>query len=244
MINLMTTIIVMTITGVIPFTLTDQSPVPLSYSPEFLPIDYRMIDGVRCFKPVCQCTLENMVLSGVERIVMVVDESRPEVMRFFGDGLAFGVPVVYMWRKITDGVADAADAAYPVAGDDTVIFAAPAATSATLLPEMLESHNRWQADLTIGVNFASLVGKGGELAQPLQRGTQVADVAIWEPSFTELLRAERAESGHVTLVQITEKANAAGLKVCGVFIPKGDHTKITTFDEWRDSLTLSHDAIA
>jgi dTDP-glucose pyrophosphorylase len=82
------------------------------------------------YKPISQFVLTNMTLAGLQHIVFVINETKQQLMGFFGDGHRFGCHISYtvqesangLDKSTSPGLAHALDSAYHLTKDKTVFF--------------------------------------------------------------------------------------------------------------------------
>jgi glucose-1-phosphate thymidylyltransferase len=82
------------------------------------------------YKPVSQYILENLTASGVEHIVFVINDTKHQLIGYFGDGSRFGCHISYVVQEVREdnqgstspGLAHALDAAYHLVRGKTVLF--------------------------------------------------------------------------------------------------------------------------
>src|SRR5512146_2735322 len=72
------------------------------------------------YKPISQFVLTNMTVAGVQHIVFVINETKHQLIGYFGDGHRFGCHVSYVVQETVEsqdkstspGLAHALDSAY------------------------------------------------------------------------------------------------------------------------------------
>ena len=82
------------------------------------------------YKPVAQFVLDNLVLAGVRHVVFVINETKHQLIGYFGDGHRFGCQISYVVQEpkgedgqsTSPGLADALSAAYHLTRGKTVFF--------------------------------------------------------------------------------------------------------------------------
>jgi dTDP-glucose pyrophosphorylase len=85
------------------------------------------------YKPVSQFILEQIVHAGVGHVVIVINETKHQLVGYFGSGQRFGCDISYVVqeyqeslpRSTSPGLADALDAAYHLTRGKTVFFGMP-----------------------------------------------------------------------------------------------------------------------
>ncbi len=82
------------------------------------------------YKPVSQFVVENMVASGIKHIVFVINETKHQLIGYFGDGSRFGCDISYVVQEnredenksTSPGLAHALKSAYHLIRGKTVCF--------------------------------------------------------------------------------------------------------------------------
>ena len=85
------------------------------------------------YKPVAQFILEQIVHAGVKQVAIVINETKHQLVGYFGSGQRFGCDISYVVqeyqegqpRSTSPGLADALDAAYHLTRGKTVFFGMP-----------------------------------------------------------------------------------------------------------------------
>src|SRR3972149_10932912 len=97
---------------------------PLPYPKELYPIirDNR-------YKPVAQYVVENRTAAGIEHIIFIINETKHQLLGYFGNGSRFGCHISYVVQEQRDdnrstspGLAHALDSAYHLVESKTVCF--------------------------------------------------------------------------------------------------------------------------
>jgi glucose-1-phosphate thymidylyltransferase len=82
------------------------------------------------YKPISQFVVQNMTEAGIEHVVFVVNETKHQLMGYFGNGHRFGCDISYVVQETRDdsknstspGLANALDSAYHLIQSKTVFF--------------------------------------------------------------------------------------------------------------------------
>jgi glucose-1-phosphate thymidylyltransferase len=98
-----------TIIGILPAAGTGSRLEPFRYAKELLPISYRWSDDGMAVLPslAIEHGLEAMMQAGVSLCNVVVSESKPELIRYVGDGQRWGVHVSFVVQAKPAGLAHA-----------------------------------------------------------------------------------------------------------------------------------------
>lgn len=82
------------------------------------------------YKPVAQFVVENLVIAGVKHIIFVINETKHQLLGYFGSGQQFGCNFSYVFQdqnpgdeiSLSPGLAHALDSAYHLIRGKTVFF--------------------------------------------------------------------------------------------------------------------------
>jgi glucose-1-phosphate thymidylyltransferase len=220
----------------------------LPYPKELTPLISK--DG---FKPAAEFSVESLVRSGAKHVVFVINETKHQLIQYFGSGQRFGCACTYVVQERgnkntnarSPGLADALEAANHMIGGKTVLFAM---ADTILKPdnafEVMLEQSRGDDDLILGlfeVDNPSKFGmvrmeKDGALVEvddkPKKTDLKYAWGCIaWRPRFTEHLHKCVAEKGMGDFADIMNLAVKSGLKGRGVVLPNGHFADMGTFDE-------------
>ena len=219
----------------------------LPYPKELYPV---IRDGR--YKPVCQFVLDNLVTAGVPEIVVVINETKAQLLGYFASGRRFGCNLTYVVqepRKVdgqstSPGLADALDSAYHVIAGRTVFFG-----MADTIMEPPDVFTRmWRAaepedDVLLALfptcrpEKFGMVRLDGEdrvleiVDKPrITTLTHMWGCIVWRPRFTEFLH-EAVLAGCADFADILNGAIRAGLRMRGVAMPDGTFRDLGTYEE-------------
>ena len=93
---------------------------------------YPVIRGNR-YKPVAEFVMDNLRAAGAGHVVVVVNETKHQLIGYFGDGQRFGFDISYVVQEqngsvgssTSPGLAGALDCGYHLVKDKTVLFGMP-----------------------------------------------------------------------------------------------------------------------
>lgn len=192
--------------GVIPAAGAGTRVAPLPSSKELFPIGFRWrdVNGLRRLSPkvVSEYLVEALVAGGAERIFMIVNAAKSDILRFYGDGHAHNVSMGYLVQEQATGMPAALDLARPWLGEATVLFGMP---DTILQPEdcfarLLETHRGRRADVTLGLFRTEepwrfgMVEEDGQsclvrcIDKPRESDLKYMwGIACWSPAFTDFL---------------------------------------------------------
>lgn len=205
------------------------------------------------YKPISQFVLGNLVAADVQHIVFVINETKHQLLGYFGDGHRFGCEISYVvqepalrqGKSTSPGLANALDSGYHLTRGKTVFFGM-ADTIMQPMEIFQTSYQQAQPDDDVililfpterpekfgMVNTAS-DGRVIEIVdKPAQTDlTEMWGCIIWRPAFTEYLHESVNQRGISDFAIIMNNAIDEGLKFRGVHITDGVYIDLGTYDE-------------
>lgn len=208
------------------------------------------------YKPVSQFVVENLTSAGVNHIVLVINETKHQLVGYFGDGHRFGCHLSYAVQEpresdtgsTSPGLADALNAAYHLVRDRIVCFGmadtimTPKDTFLRVLQAGMD-----QDDVLLGLfktthpeKFGMVqMDPPGEVQKIVDkpRNTQLTDMwglIVWKPSFTEYLNYCVSSCRINDFAQIMNRAIQDGLKFRGVLVQGGEYADLGTYEEIQE----------
>lgn len=205
------------------------------------------------YKPISQYVIENLTAVPVKHIVFVINETKHQLIGYFGDGHRFGCQISYVVQEVREeenhstspGLGHALNSAYHLTKGKTVLFgmADTIMEPIDLYTRMLESSNL-DDDVILGLFPTDRPDKFGMTAfDAYNRVTKIIDkpketklthmwgCIIWRPNFTELLH-ECIISGETTdFALIMNKAIEKGMKFRAVRLDECAYLDLGTYDE-------------
>ncbi|MGE3840911.1 MAG: sugar phosphate nucleotidyltransferase [Vicinamibacterales bacterium] len=205
------------------------------------------------YKPVSQFVLDNLVTAGVSDVVFVINESKHQLLGYFGDGHRFGCHISYVVQEVrtadhqstSPGLAHALDSAFRLAANKTVFFG-----MADTLMEPRDVFARAWATMDTADDVALVLfpttrpEKFGMVRlandnvvvevhdKPRQTTlTQMWGCIIWRPRFTAYLHDCVRRDGVSDFARILNGAIAQGMRVRGVPIDDGTYADLGTYEE-------------
>jgi len=205
------------------------------------------------YKPISQFVLTSMTESGLDHVVFVINETKHQLIGFFGDGHRFGCHISYVVQEAKDcldkstspGLAHALDAAYHLVKGKTVFFGM---ADTIMQPSDVFSqafHAASPDDDVILVLFSTdhpekfgmvkidedcrvvkIVDKPASTDLTMMWGS-----IIWRPRFTEFLHKCVNEEGISDFAYIMNCAISSGLKLRGFHFGTGVYVDLGTYDE-------------
>lgn len=208
------------------------------------------------YKPISQFVVDNLTNAGLKHIVFVVNETKHQLIGYFGSGMRFGCNISYIVQEVVEGktrstspgLAHALDSAYHLTTGKTVFFG-----MADTLMQPGDVFSRVyraassDADVILGMftttrpeKFGMVkMGRDGrvdEIVDKPQRTdlTEMWGCIIWRPAFTEYLHHCVYEQGISDFAKIMNDAIAHGMKFHGVHLQGGAYIDLGTYEEIAD----------
>ena len=208
------------------------------------------------YKPVSQFVLDNLVVAGVPEVVFVINETKHQLIGYFGDGRRFGCHISYavqerdanMDQSTSPGLAHALDAAYHLVRRRTVFFG----MADTIMEPRDVFARAWDAEgaeadvvlvlfpTTRPEKFGMVRMDGGNrvveiVDKPRQTDlTEMWGGIIWRPVFTEHLHECVRSRGVSDFARVLNEGIGGGLRVRGHVVPAGSYADLGTYDEIRE----------
>ena len=208
------------------------------------------------YKPVSQFVVDNLVVAGVTQIVFVINETKHQLIGYFGDGHRFGCDIAYAVQEnrasdgqsTSPGLAHALDSAYALVRGKTVCFGmadtimepqdvfAKAWASASPEDDVLLVLFPTRRPEKFGMVRTDGSGRVIEIVdKPRQTDlTEMWGSIIWRPRFTEHLHASVRERGISDFARILNDAIGAGMRVSSHTVRDGSYADLGTYEEIRD----------
>lgn len=204
------------------------------------------------YKPIAQFVLNNMTEAGLQHVVFVINETKHQLIGYFGNGQRFGCHISYVVQEAMNGqgnstspgLAHALDSAYHLTHGKTVCFGmadtimqpsdvfSRALRAAAPDDEVILALFPTERPEKFGM--VEVDGNGRVLTivdKPRQTHlTEMWGCIIWRPRFTEYLH-ERVQAGASDFAQIMNDARAAGMQFRGVQMTNGNYIDLGTYDE-------------
>jgi len=205
------------------------------------------------YKPIAQFVLENLVKSGIKHVVFVVNETKHQLIGYFGNGHRFGCHISYVVQEPINnqqnskspGLAHALDSAYHLTRGRTVYFGM---ADTIMTPKDVFTMAVEQADPDDDAVFSLFPTKNPEKFGMVQmdannRIEKIVDkpekttlhymwgCIIWGPRFTEFLHEKTYLEGIGDFAQIMNSAIESGMAFRGAPIKDSTYTDLGTYDE-------------
>lgn len=205
------------------------------------------------YKPIAQFVLDNLTAAGLHHVVFVINETKHQLIGFFGDGRRFGCHISYVVQEPSDdrgrstspGLAHALDSAYHLTRAKTVCFG-----MADTIMQPKDVFARAYAAITPEDDVALVLfptkrpEKFGMVR--LDHGHRVVEIVdkprttdltemwgciLWRPHFSEHLHECVGQRGISDFAQIMNSAIAAGMNFRGIHMAGGTYIDLGTYEE-------------
>lgn len=204
------------------------------------------------YKPIAQFVLNNMTEAGLQHIVFVINETKHQLIGYFGNGQRFGCQISYVVQEAMNGqgnstspgLAHALDSAYHLTRGKTVCFGM---ADTIMQPSDVFSRALQAAkpddDVVLALFPTERPEKFGMVEvdengyvmtivdKPRQTHlTEMWGCITWRPRFTEHLH-ECVRDGISDFAQIMNSARAGGMIFRGVHMHDSTYIDLGTYDE-------------
>lgn len=204
------------------------------------------------YKPIAQFVLDNLTAAGLRHVVFVINETKHQLLGYFGNGRRFGCAISYVVQEPADdqerstspGLAHALDAAYHLVRGKTVFFG----MADTIMQPKDVFARAWQHaagddDVVLalfptdqpehfGMVRCAADGRVVEIVDKPRRTdlTEMWGCIVWRPRFTEFLHECVGERGMSDFAAIMNAAMHDGLRFRGVSVQGGEYTDLGTYE--------------
>lgn len=232
--------------GILPAAGLAERLQPLVAAKELLPVGFALDEQTSQVRPVpiAEYAVRAMVEAGAHRCIMVVGEHKTELIRYFGNGSRFGIPMAYVAQPSPEGLAAAITEAAPWVGGANVCLALPDSVfrPASAMARICERLTDTGADLVLGVfptdtpERFGVVRSEGEMVRAVMEKPPHTDlrnawgIAAWTPTFTRMLTDSAAVLRTVSITNAFDLAVESGMDVRAVHFDSGQYVDIGTID--------------
>lgn len=205
------------------------------------------------YKPISQFVVNNMTAAGLGHIIFVINDTKHQIIGYFGNGQRFGCNISYVVQEqlnhqggsTSPGLAHALDSAYHLVKGKTVCFG------------MADTIIQPSDVFDLGLNAANLDDDVILILFPTERPekfgmvrctqdnrvieivdkpeqTELAEMwgcIIWRPRFTEFLHESVNAKKISDFALIMNNAIAAGMNFRAVHIEEGVYIDLGTYEE-------------
>ena len=205
------------------------------------------------YKPISQFVLTNMTIAGIQHIVFVINDTKHQLIGFFGDGHRFGCNISYVVQEPLDsqlnstspGLANALDSAYHLIQNKTVFFG--------MADTIMQPNNAFQkafSNVSADVDVLMVLfptehpekfgmvhfDQDDRIIEIVDKPThtdltEMWGCIIWRPRFTEYLHDCVNKKGVGDFANIMNDAITDGLKFQAFHIEDGVYIDLGTYEE-------------
>jgi glucose-1-phosphate thymidylyltransferase len=205
------------------------------------------------YKPIAQFVLDNLTTAGLQHIVFVINETKHQLIGFFGNGQRFGCQISYVVQEqnngqsksTSPGLAHALDSAYHLTRGKTVFFG--------MADTIMQPHDAFARASSVSTaeddvvlvlfpterpeKFGMVrVGQGNQVLEIVDKPqetdlTEMWGCILWRPRFTEYLHRCVQQQGIGDFAQIMNTAIADGLRFRAVHMVDGTYIDLGTYEE-------------
>lgn len=206
------------------------------------------------YKPVSQFIVEQMTNVGVSHIAFVINETKHQLLEYFGCGVRFNCDFSYVVQEqilgdvasTSPGLANALDAAYHLTREKVVFFGMP---DTIMQPSNVYSYgvdklNKF--DVVFLLFLTQIPKKFGmvkftnDIVEEIVDKPDFTDLQymwgsiIWKPIFSEFLHAKVTCEKITDFAKIMNDAIKSGISFGCTIVPSGTFMDIGTYDEISD----------
>jgi len=206
------------------------------------------------YRPVSHYILENIVSAGVKHVTMVVNETKHQLIKYFGSGQRFGCNISYVVQEIGDnfekktktpGLAEAMDTPYHLTRDKIVFFG----MADTIITPSDFFHQAYRA-LSTEIDVVLCLFRTDRPEKSCMVRLMKNDIVeyiddkpehtnlewmwgamIWRPIFTDFFHECVNEKNISDYAQIYNDAIANGIRFKGVKFDAGKYLDLGTYND-------------
>jgi len=204
------------------------------------------------YRPVALFVVDAMKEAGVHDIVYVINETKHQLIAYFGSGARFGCNFSYVYQEATSsgtssspGLADALNSAYHLICGKNVLFGMPDSimepTSVFRLA-LEQFHAETECLLclfptTHPEKFGMVAtSQNGEVIQIVDKPKTTTlkfmwGCIIWRPTFTEFLHHEIVVNNQKDFAMVLNNAISNGLKIRSIKFNQGSFEDLGTYEQ-------------
>jgi glucose-1-phosphate thymidylyltransferase len=205
------------------------------------------------YRPIAQFVVENLTAGGVGDIVFVINETKHQLIGYFGSGCRFGCNFSYVVQEhrgnddssTSPGLAYALNSAYHLCRGKTVLFGmADTIMEPTDMFQYVVNAARPDDQVVLGLFEVSHPEKFGMVRMSGEMTVhEIVDKAgvtglrlawgcmMWRPDFTEYLHYAVTEAEEADFAEIMNNAIRDGLRFRGALVPEGRYLDLGTYEE-------------
>jgi dTDP-glucose pyrophosphorylase len=205
------------------------------------------------YKPIAQFVLDNLTRAGLRHVVFVINETKHQLIGFFGNGHRFACHISYVVQEqnngqgqsTSPGLAHALDSAYHLTQGKTVFFGmadtimqpgdvfARAYAAAGPEDDVILALFTTQRPEKFGMVRMDQDQRVLEIVDKPRKTdlTEMWGCILWRSRFTEYLHQRVSQDGVSDFAQIMNDAIAAGYRFRGVHMLGGTYIDLGTYEE-------------
>ena len=205
------------------------------------------------YKPIAQFVLTNLTFTVLQHVVFVINETKHQLISYFGNGQRFGCQISYVVQErlnhqgesTSPGLANALDSAYHLVKDKTVFFgmADTIMQPVDVFSQALKDQNGDEDALLLLFNtdhpekFGMVHKNHDHRIQEIVDKPEKTELTemwggiIWRPSFTEYLHHCVRQKGISDFARIMNDAISDGLILRGISSNNGVYIDLGTYEE-------------
>jgi glucose-1-phosphate thymidylyltransferase len=247
------------IIGIIPAAGAATRLQPYFGAKEALPIGSQLINihGKMEERPkiISQYAIEAMIDAGAQKILMIINQNKIDLMKYYGNGSRYGIDICYIFQEKPMGMAHALYLTHKWLDNATVLMGMPDTVilPGTCFKQLLQSHHKSKAIFTLGLfetdkpykfGMIKTDGKGNityHKDKPKDTdATQMWGIVCWSPEFTKYLSdymdSNKNSEKEIVLGDIFD-AIRNSRKPCKAFpIEAGKYYDIGTYDDLKRAI--------
>jgi glucose-1-phosphate thymidylyltransferase len=208
------------------------------------------------YKPISQFIVDNLTNAGLKHVVFVVNETKYQLMGYFGSGQRFNCNISYVVQEVVEGktkstspgLAHALDSAYHLTKGKTVFFgmADTLMQPGDVFRQIYEASSS-EDDVILGMftterpeKFGMVrMGENNQVLEIVDKPKQTSltemwGCIIWRPKFTEYLHHCVFDEGVSDFAKIMNDAIDIGMRFKGVKLLNGTYIDLGTYEEIAD----------
>lgn len=204
------------------------------------------------YKPISQFVVENLLATGLKHIIFVINETKSQLIGYFGNGSRFNCHFSYVVQEpgksteqsTSPGLAHALDSAYHLTQGKAVFFGM-ADTIMQPIDVFLHARSRLEPEddgalCLFPTNHPEKFGMvrfhDNNVIEIIDKPdntdlTYMWGCILWGPRFTEHLHHYVNEHGLTDFAQIINQAIQDGYRFRAVPIPDGNYLDLGTYEE-------------
>jgi glucose-1-phosphate thymidylyltransferase len=247
------------IIGLIPAAGSGTRLHPYTGAKELLPIGSQSIEinGKQEERPriVSQYVIESMVKAGAQKIIIIINQNKVDLMKLYKNGTQYGIDICYIFQEKPMGMAHALNLASNWLGNATVLMGMP---DTVILPDtsfcqLLDYHENAKAVFSLGLYPTTKPQKFGMIKmndsgdivyhkdKPNKTDASLMwGIICWSPVFTKTLTTfienHDAAGKEIVLGDIFDALIAEGKTCKGFPVKDGKYYDVGTYDDLKRAI--------